>query len=90
MTTALGEVIRRGPRLGLKILTAGAFAHNGPSLGLFAGFGFQQWARLSRVAEPDGVERVLVALELWGSAFELGAAPAGKRVEQRPVAALDH
>ncbi len=60
----LGEAIRRGPALGLKILTAGAFAHNEPSLRLFEGFGFVRWAHYPRVAELDGVEKDLVVLGL--------------------------
>ena len=60
----LEEAIRRAPELGLKTLTAGAFAHNEPSLRLFEGFGFECWAHYPRVAELDGVERDLVVLGL--------------------------
>jgi L-amino acid N-acyltransferase YncA len=60
----LEEAIRRGPALGLKTLTAGAFAHNDPSLELFEAFGFEPWAHFPRVAELDGVERDLVVLGL--------------------------
>jgi L-amino acid N-acyltransferase YncA len=60
----LEEAIRRAPDLGLKTLTAGAFAHNEPSLRLFERFGFEQWAHYPRVAELDGVERDLVVLGL--------------------------
>jgi phosphinothricin acetyltransferase len=60
----LGEAIRRGPALGLKTLTGGIFAHNGPSLELFEGFGFERWAHFPKVAELDGVERDLVVLGL--------------------------
>ncbi|QIN79826.1 GNAT family N-acetyltransferase [Rubrobacter marinus] len=60
----LGEAIRRAPGLGLKTLTAGAFSHNGPSLRLFEGFGFERWAFFPRVAEVDGAERDLVVLGL--------------------------
>jgi L-amino acid N-acyltransferase YncA len=60
----LEEAIRRAPQLGFKTLTAGAFAHNGPSLGLFEGFGFERWAHYPRVAELDGVEVDLVVLGL--------------------------
>lgn len=60
----LAEAIRRGPSLGLKTLTAGAFAHNEPSLELFERFGFERWARFPRVAELDGAERDLVVLGL--------------------------
>ena len=60
----LDEAIRRSPRLGLKTLTSGAFGHNGPSLRLFEGFGFERWALYPGVAELDGVERDLVVLGL--------------------------
>jgi len=60
----LEEAIRRAPTLGLKTLTAGAFAHNGPSLKLFEAFGFEPWAHFPKVAELDGVERDLVVLGL--------------------------
>ncbi len=60
----LEEAIRRGPALGLKTLTAGAFAHNAPSLRLFEGFGFVRWAHYPQVAELDGVERDLVVMGL--------------------------
>ena len=58
------EAIRRGPELGLKTLTAGAFAHNEGSVGLFDGMGFHKWAHFPNVAELDGVERDLVVLGL--------------------------
>jgi phosphinothricin acetyltransferase len=58
------EALRRAPDLGISTLTAGAFGHNEPSLGLFEGFGFERWARFPRVAELDGVERDLVVLGL--------------------------
>jgi phosphinothricin acetyltransferase len=56
------EAIRRGPELGLKTLTAGAFAHNEASIRLFGKMGFRKWAHFPRVAELDGVERDLVVL----------------------------
>ena len=58
------EAIRRGPELGLKTLTAGAFAHNAASIRLFERMGFREWAHFPRVAELDGVERDLVVLGL--------------------------
>ncbi|MGH3146284.1 MAG: GNAT family N-acetyltransferase [Rubrobacter sp.] len=58
------EAIRRGPALGLKVLTAGAFAHNEPSLRLFERLGFDRWALYPKVAELDGVERDLMVLGL--------------------------
>ena len=58
------EAIRRGPELGLKTLTAGAFAHNEASIGLFERMGFRKWAHFPNVAELDGVERDLIVLGL--------------------------
>lgn len=49
-------------RFGIKTLLGFIFAHNIPSLKLFEGFGFQQWANLSNVAVLDGVERSLIIL----------------------------
>jgi len=60
----LQEAIHRAPGLGLKTLTAGAFAHNEASIRLFEGMGFRRWARFPRVAELDGVERDLVVMGL--------------------------
>ena len=60
----LQEGIRRAPEFGLKALTAGAFAHNEPSLKLFEEFGFERWAYYPRVAELDGIERDLVVMGL--------------------------
>jgi L-amino acid N-acyltransferase YncA len=60
----VSEAVRRGPELGLKTLTAGAFAHNEASIRLFDAMGFRKWAHFPRVAELDGVERDLVVLGL--------------------------
>ena len=60
----VAEAVRRAPGLGLKTLTAGIFAHNGPSVALFEGFGFETWARFPNVADLDGVERDLLVLGL--------------------------
>ena len=60
----LEEAILRGPELGLKTLTAGAFAHNEASVRLLEGMGFRKWAQFPNVAELDGVERDLVVLGL--------------------------
>ena len=60
----VAEAVRRSPGLGIKTLTAGAFAHNEPSLRLFEGFGFERWAHFPKVAELDGIERDLVVLGL--------------------------
>ena len=56
------RAIRRGPALGLSTLLGFVFGHNAPSLTLFAGFGFEPWALLPRVAVLDGVERDLAIL----------------------------
>jgi len=58
--TLLARAIATAPGLGLRTLLGFVFAHNEPSLGLFAGLGFQRWGLLPRVAELDGVERDLV------------------------------
>jgi len=58
----LNEAISRAPALGLKTLTAGAFAHNEASVRLFEGMGFRKWAHFPRVAELDGVERDLIVM----------------------------
>jgi phosphinothricin acetyltransferase len=60
----LEETIRRAPDLGIKTLTAGAFAGNDLSLRLFERFGFERWAFFPRVAELDGKEQDLVVLGL--------------------------
>jgi L-amino acid N-acyltransferase YncA len=58
------EAISRGPDLGLKTLTAGAFGHNEASVGLFESMGFRKWAHFPDVAELDGVERDLIVMGL--------------------------
>jgi phosphinothricin acetyltransferase len=60
----LAPAIDAAPRLGVKTLLGFIFGHNEPSLRLFAGFGFQRWALLPRVAELDGAERDLVVVGL--------------------------
>ncbi len=56
----LAEAIERSPSLGLSALVGLIFAHNEPSLQLFAQLGFERWGLLPRVASLDGVERDLV------------------------------
>jgi L-amino acid N-acyltransferase YncA len=56
----LAEAVRRGPALGLTALVGHVFAHNEPSLRLFARAGFERWGLLPRVARLEGVERDLV------------------------------
>ena len=63
-TRMLEEAIGRAPDLGIKTLTAGAFAGNELSLRLFERFGFERWAYFPRVAELDGNEQDLVVLGL--------------------------
>lgn len=58
----VGHAVDRAPSLGIATLLAFVFGHNAPSLALFAGFGFERWGSLPRVAELDGVERDLVIL----------------------------
>ena len=60
----VGEAILRAPELGLKTLTAGAFAHNEASVKMFESFGFERWAHFPRVAELDDIERDLIVLGL--------------------------
>jgi L-amino acid N-acyltransferase YncA len=60
----LQEIIGRAPDLGIKTMTAGAFAGNEASLKLFERFGFERWAHFPRVAELDGADRDLVVLGL--------------------------
>ncbi len=56
----LGEAVRRAPALGLETLLGFIFAHNEPSLRLFAELGFVRWAHLPRVARLDAAARDLV------------------------------
>lgn len=46
--------------IGIKTLLGFIFEHNKPSLKLFSGSGFEQWALLPRVAEMDGREYSLI------------------------------
>jgi phosphinothricin acetyltransferase len=56
----MARAVEQASRLELKTLLGFIFAHNEPSLSLFASFGFQRWGVLPRVAELDGVERDLI------------------------------
>jgi len=71
----LEEAIGRAPDLGIKTLTAGAFAGNELSLRLFERFGFEKWAHFPRVAELDGIEQDLVVLGLRLEAGTAGHRP---------------
>lgn len=59
---ALTYVFAQLPRLELQALVAFVFAHNQPSLGLFAKNGFAEWGLLPGVAELDGQRRSLAIL----------------------------
>ena len=58
----LARAIAHAPKLGVHTLLGYIFAHNEPSLRLFAAFGFERWAHLPRVARFDAAERDLVIL----------------------------
>ncbi len=58
----LQYALDKAPALGIKNVLGFIFGHNIPSLQLFYGFGFEQWALLPGVANLDGVERDLVIL----------------------------
>ncbi|MDP5339290.1 MAG: GNAT family N-acetyltransferase [Nodularia sp. (in: cyanobacteria)] len=60
----LAQAVSESPNLRIKTLLGFIFAHNQPSLKLFARFGFQQWGYLPQVAELDGVERDLIIMGL--------------------------
>jgi L-amino acid N-acyltransferase YncA len=53
----LEQAIAEAPALGMNTLMGFIFAHNEPSLCLFAEHGFSRWGELPRIAELDGVER---------------------------------
>ncbi|MCI1290511.1 MAG: GNAT family N-acetyltransferase [Lactobacillus sp.] len=59
---ALSFVEQQLPGLAISAIVAYIFGHNQPSLALFKGFGFQEWGRLPKVAELDGIQRDLVIL----------------------------
>jgi phosphinothricin acetyltransferase len=58
----LGHALAAAPALRVKTILAFVFAHNDPSLALFATVGFTEWGRLPGVAELDGVARDLLIL----------------------------
>ncbi|MES2298345.1 MAG: N-acetyltransferase family protein [Pseudomonadota bacterium] len=59
---SLGQAVQFAPQIGVHTLLGFIFGHNLASLELFAGFGFETWAKLPRVANLDGVERDLIIL----------------------------
>jgi len=56
----LAQALAGAPSLNIDTLLGFIFAHNAPSLALFASFGFSRWGELPRVATLDGVERDLI------------------------------
>jgi L-amino acid N-acyltransferase YncA len=58
----LERAITHAPEIGLKSLVGLIFAHNRPSVGLFAQFGFTEWGNLPQVCVLDGVARDVVIL----------------------------
>lgn len=58
----LTRALTHAPTLGVHTVLGYIFAHNEPSLRLFAAFGFERWAHLPRVAKLDDTERDLVIL----------------------------
>jgi phosphinothricin acetyltransferase len=56
----LQHAMRSSEALGIKTLLGFIFAHNEPSLKLFRGLGFSDWALLPDIAVLDGVERSLI------------------------------
>jgi L-amino acid N-acyltransferase YncA len=58
----LTRALAHAPKLGVHTVLGYIFAHNEPSLRLFAAFGFERWAHLPRVARLDADERDLIIL----------------------------
>ena len=58
----LARAIAHSPQLQLSTLLAFVFAHNQPSLNLFAKNGFERWGYLPDIAELDRIKRSLVVL----------------------------
>jgi phosphinothricin acetyltransferase len=56
----LQQALNSCERLKIKTLLGFIFAHNEPSLRLFAKKGFEKWAFLPRVANLDGIERDVI------------------------------
>jgi L-amino acid N-acyltransferase YncA len=53
----LRHALSQCPALGIRNVLAFVFAHNSPSIELFARHGFSQWGLLPGVCEMDGIER---------------------------------
>ncbi len=58
----LTRALTHAPTLGVHTVLGYIFAHNEPSLRLFAASGFERWAHLPRVAKLDDTERDLIIL----------------------------
>lgn len=58
----LQTALARAPGLQLHTLLGYIFAHNEPSLQLFAKYGFEKWAHLPRVCVLDGVGRDVIIM----------------------------
>jgi|SRR5947209_4403393 len=58
----LNQAIARAAELGITAMVGLIFAHNLPSLRLFAELGFQKWGLLPGVANLDGIERDLTLM----------------------------
>jgi L-amino acid N-acyltransferase YncA len=58
----LSEAIARAPDLGITAMVGLIFAHNQPSLRLFARLGFEKWGLLPGVARLDNVNRDLTIM----------------------------
>ena len=58
----LSEAIARARELGITAMVGLIFAHNQPSLRLFAQLGFEKWGLLPEVAYLDGIKRDLTIM----------------------------
>jgi phosphinothricin acetyltransferase len=58
----LNEAIARAPEFGITAMVGLIFAHNQPSLRLFAALGFEEWGLLPGIANLDGTERDLTIM----------------------------
>jgi len=58
----LEEAIARAPSLQIRAMVGLIFAHNAPSLKLFAQLGFEKWGLLPRIARLDANERDLTIM----------------------------
>ena len=61
-STLLQYAIDQAPSLGIQKLLGKIFAHNEPSIKLFAKFGFEEWGNLPDVCLLDGILRSVLIL----------------------------